>query len=118
MRTLILILFLGYSFSLYSQEEPRIQSIKNQLELLSVDNAGLTETLKLEINVSNVSLSNFLIGISKVHHINMNVDPALSDIAIVNNFSSVTIADLLVFLAKKYQLHIDFTGNILSVSKY
>lgn len=119
MRTIVfLILFLVFNLSLYSQEESRIQSIKNQLEVLAVDNTGLTEVLKLEINVTNVSLSNFLIGISKVHNINMNVDPALDAIKIVNNFSNVTVADLLVFLSKKYQLHIDFTGNILSISPY
>lgn len=118
MKNTILVLFLMCSLSLYSQEESRIQSIRNQLEVLAVDNAGLTETLKMEINVNNVSLSDFLIGISRVHSINMNVHPTLKEVTIVNSFSDVTIADLLVFLCKKYQLNIEFTGNILSVSKY
>ncbi len=102
----------------FSQEENRILSIENNLELLSSENSGLTENLKLDVNVTNVSLSNFLIALAKVHKLNINVDPSLSNISIVNNFSNVTVADLLVYLCKEYQLDINFTGNILSISKY
>ncbi|ALM08798.1 general secretion pathway protein GspD [Sediminicola sp. YIK13] len=100
------------------QENQRIANIKNNLELLAVDNAGLTESLKLDINVTNVTLSNFLIAVSRVHQVNINVDPGLQNITIVNNFSNVTVADLLVFLCKQYDLDIKFTGNILSIVQY
>ncbi len=118
MKKIISILCLLFTMLAYGQEENRIQSIKNNLESLSVDNVGLTENLKLDINVSNVSLSNFLIAVSKVHKVNINVDPSLQNITLVNNFSNVTVADLLVFLCKQYQLDIRFTGNILSIVKY
>src|SRR5690606_7585970 len=95
-----------------------ISTIKNQLEILSVDNGGLTEKVKTDINVSNISLTNFLLAISDVHKININLAPELEQISIVNNFSNVTVADLLVFLCKEYGLKIDFTGNILSIKKY
>ena len=118
MKKLLLIYFLFLSFYSFSQEENRIQSIKNNLEILAQDNEGLTENLKLEINVANVTLSNFLIAISTVHKLNITVDPSLQSITIVNNFSNVTVADLLVFLCKEYQLDINFTGNILSIVQY
>ncbi|MEM7379885.1 MAG: hypothetical protein AAF361_01660, partial [Bacteroidota bacterium] len=55
---------------------------------------------------------------SKVHSLNISVAPDISNINIVNNFSDVTVADLLVFLCKQYDLDIDFTGNILFVKRY
>ncbi|GAA3553795.1 hypothetical protein [Snuella lapsa] len=112
---LLLTCYLGISQSGHNQ---RIETIKNQLEILSVDTSGLSEQVKTEINVSNISLSNFLLAVSNLHKVNMNLAPDLNQISIVNNFSNVTVADLLVFLCKEYNLTIDFTGNILSIKKY
>lgn len=118
MKPFLIIVFFSFSFVGLSQEVNRIQDIKNQLELLSVDNEGFSETLKLEFNINNVTLSNFLIAISRVHNININVSPELSQITLVNNFSNVNVADVLLFLCKEYKLDIVFTGNILSINKY
>ena len=123
MKKIIYILYLTSAFG-FSQsqnvlgEGQRIATIKNQLEILSVDNIGLTEQAKTDINVTNISLSNFLIAISNAHHININIAPDLNQININNNFSNVIVSDLLVFLCKEYQLTIDFTGSILSIKKY
>lgn len=119
MRRTIIILFLftqGIILAQYSGD--RIQTIKNNLELLAVENPAYNETLKLEVNVSNVSLPNFLIAVSKVHNLNLSVSNDISNINIVNNFSNVTVSDLLVFLCKEYNLTIDFTGSILSIKRY
>jgi len=118
MRKLLVLLFIFVVFHTYGQEVDRIQNIKNNLELLAMDNSELNENLKLEINVTNVTLPNFLIAVSKVHRLNLTVAPDIATISIVNNFSNVTVADLLVFLCKEYDLTIDFTGNILSIKKY
>ena len=118
MKNTLLLVFLLCAVSIFGQDESRVQNIQNNLEALAVENAGLNETLKLEINVANVSLTNFLLAVSKVHKLNMNVSPELQDISIVNNFSNVTVADLLVFLVQQYDLDISFTGNILSINRY
>ncbi len=118
MKSYLLLLALLISFFSFSQTDNRIQNIQNNLELLQVDNKGLSEKLKLDINVSSVSLANFLLAVSEVHQININVDPGLQGINVVNNFSDVTVADLLIFLCKQFDLDIDFTGNILSIKKY
>lgn len=110
---LFLISFIGSS---YAQTDPRINTIKNQLSILKVESPGLEETIN--INITQSSLANFLLAISKVHNININVSPELNDISIVNNFSNVTVADILIFLVKEYDLDIDFTGNILSIKKF
>lgn len=114
----IILIFLLLTMPFYGQEEGRIQNIKNNLEALSLDNEGLTEHLKLDINVTNVGLTNFLLAVSRVHKININIDTSLQGINIINNFSNVTVADLLVFLIKEYNLDITFTGNILSIKKF
>lgn len=96
----------------------RIRTIKNHLTALSVDNEGLTEHVRTEVAVNNITLANFLLAVSDLHKVNINVDPELSKITLANNFSNVTVADLLVFLCKEYNLTIDFTGNILSVKPF
>ncbi len=118
MKNLLFIISLLITFNITAQESQRIQQIQNNLELLSVENSELKENLKLEINVSNVTLPNFLLAVSKVHQLNMSVSPDIANISIVNNFSNVTVSDLLVYLCKEYQLDIEFTGNILSIKPF
>ena len=96
----------------------RIEKIRYRLEVLSEGTPGLQETVKSDISVTNITLGNFLMAISDIHQININVSPALNQINLVNNFTNVTVADLLVYLCKEYSLTIEFTGNILSIKKY
>ncbi len=100
----------------WSQETNRLTTIQNKLDLLKLEVAGLEE--KVNVNISNTSLSNFLLAVSQVHGININVTEELNVITIVNGFNDVTVQDLLIFLVKEYDLNIDFTGNILSIKKY
>jgi len=118
MKKILLILLLSSCFCFAQQNDNRIENIKNQLTALSVDNVGLTENVKTEISVNNITLPNFLLAISNIHKLNINVSPQLSNITLANNFSNVTVSDLIVFFCKEYNLNIDFTGNILSIKKY
>ncbi|WP_109302732.1 type II secretion system protein GspD [Aquimarina sp. AU474] len=97
-------------------ENTRIATIENKLQLLSVDIPALSQ--KVNVNISNTSLLNFLRAISQAHQVNINISEELNSINIINGFNNVSVLDLLVFLVKEYQLDIDFTGNILSVRKY
>lgn len=110
--TLLLLFIFQFAFS----QENRIQQLKNNIEAISADAPGLSE--KININIKEASLSSFLLAVSEVHKLNISVAPNLSQINIVNNFTNVTVGDLLVFLCKEYNLTIDFTGNILSVKSY
>ena len=116
----LLYIFLLTTCTCFSQnEEKRIQTIQNQLELLTGEISGLSEQAKTEISVHNITLPNFILAISNTHGININVAPELRNITISNNnFSGVRVIDLLVFLCKEYQLTIEFTGSILSIKKY
>ena len=117
-RKWIIIGILFLSLFAYAQEISRFDTIKHRLELLAVDHKGYDEQLKVNINVTDVNLSNFLLAVSKVHQLNLTVSPELASVNLVNNFSDVTVADLLLFLCKEYDLDIDFTGSILSIKKY
>ncbi|MCD2257586.1 type II secretion system protein GspD [Psychroserpens luteolus] len=116
---LLLSFFISFSQSQNPlNEKQRIENIRNQITILSTETVGLTENVKTEINVNNITLSNFLLAVSNVHNVNINVAPDLSQITIANNFTNVSVGDLLVFLCKEYSLTIDFTGNILSIKRY
>ncbi|MEM7380762.1 MAG: hypothetical protein AAF361_06130, partial [Bacteroidota bacterium] len=65
-RFAVFLLLLG-CLNLHAQQSNRILQIQNQLEVLALENTELKEQLKLEINVTNVTLPNFLIAVSKVH---------------------------------------------------
>lgn len=113
---LSLLLLLSVMGTGLAQGEGRINSIRNNFEVLKLNAPGLEETIN--INITQTTLSNFLLAIAKVHNLNINVSPELNSISIVNNFSNVMVGDVLIFLVKEYQLDIDFTGNILSIKKY
>ncbi|NAS32040.1 general secretion pathway protein GspD [Flavobacteriaceae bacterium R38] len=117
-KKIFIILFFLLNLGLNAQDTQRIASIKNKLEVLSIDNKGLSESLKVNIDVTNITLSNFILAVGKIHQLNLTVAPELSTITLVNNFPDVTVADLLTYLCKEYDLDIDFTGNILSIKKY
>ena len=112
----ILYLLLLLSFTLPAQEFSRIDSLDNQLKQLSQSVPQLDE--KIEVDLSNTSLPNFLKAISKLHDLNLDISPQLSGITVINNFTNVKIKDLLVYLAEQYNLNFQFTGNIITISPY
>jgi len=112
----ITILLLLFFFQLSYSQENRIQQIKNNIEAISADVKGLSE--KVNINIRETSLSSFLLAVSEIHKVNISLAPELNNKNIVNNFSDVTVGDLLIFLCKEYNLTIEFTGNILAIKPY
>lgn len=99
--------------SLFSQE--RIDSIQSQLALLANDYPGLYQ--KVELNVADVSLAEFLNTIAMSSRLNISIDETMNFL-ITNNFSNVTVLDVLIFLAKKYDLDIKLIGSIITISKF
>ena len=114
----LILLFIGFSLSIYAQKDNRLNLIQNELELLAIENKSLSELLDANISLNDVTLSNFLLAVSNVHKVNMNIAPELSQIRIANNFSDVSISNMLLFLCKEYSLTIEFTQNILSIKPF
>ncbi len=119
MKRLLYIFFLLVLCTAYSQENnERLNKLKQNLELLSIESPGLTENYKTDINVSNITLSNLLKAVSRIHKLNINVASDLNNINVINNFPEVTVFDLLLFLCKEYNLTMEFTGNIIAVKPF
>ena len=112
----IIILQLLLLSQIFSAQESRISQLKNSIEAINADIPGLSE--KVNINLKEASLSSFLIAVSDIHKVNISVDPSLESISIINNFTDVTVGDLLIFICKEYNLTVDFTGNILAIKPY
>ncbi|HEX8562830.1 MAG TPA: hypothetical protein VF676_07620 [Flavobacterium sp.] len=115
MKKFIVAILLLFTCSLFAQES-RITKIKYTIDSLTGEIPGLSQ--KLNVNVTESSLGSFLLAVSEVHKVNLSVDPSLNSVIIINNFTDVTVADMLVFLCKEYNLGIDITGNIIAVKKY
>jgi type IV pilus assembly protein PilQ len=116
MKKVLFLVFILFSSFVGAQNESRIADLRNKIELVTPDSPGLNQKLNIKIHES--SLADFLVAVSDVHKVNLSVSPSLKQINIVNNFTDVTVGDLLVFLCKEYKLTIDFTGNILSIFPY
>lgn len=97
-------------------QNDRFSQIKLQLESYTADMPGLTE--RVDLNVNNSTLSDFLQALSISHKVNLTIAPELNQIIIKNNFTNVTVNDVLLFVCKEYALTIDFTGSIFSIRKY
>lgn len=97
------------------QQQDRFAVIENKLKELSRDNLGLNG--KVELSVNGVSIQEFIRGLATANNLNVSIDAGLTT-KVVNNFTNVTVTDVLLFLCRKYDLDISFVGNILSIKQY
>jgi len=95
-------------------QQNRIDAIQKKLDSLSVTVPGLKQNMQLQVNGS---IQQYLSGIASVNNLNISVDPRLS-FPVNDNLSGATAANILVFLAKKYNLDISITGSIIYVTNY
>jgi type IV pilus assembly protein PilQ len=119
MKSILSVILILISLTVgYAQTTDRLSIIETQLENLVETNKGLASELDANITLNEVTLSNFLIAISNVHQVSISVSPELNQMRVTNNFSNVTVANVLLFLCKEYQLTIEFTGDILSIKPF
>jgi type IV pilus assembly protein PilQ len=113
--TYIFSFLLFISVPVFAQQPDRIQTIQDKLEQLSATVPGLHD--KVQLSVNGVSIQDFLTALSKSNGLSINIDPRLN-IKVVNNFNNVTAQNILVFLAKNYNLDMSFTGSIINIAQY
>jgi type IV pilus assembly protein PilQ len=97
------------------QAPDRFQIIEQRLKDLSSIVPGLKE--KADLSVSNGSLQEFLKGLAATHDLNFNIDPSLTQ-RVNNYFSEEPVINILVFLAKQYNLDLTFVGSIITIAPY
>lgn len=111
----ILVIIFLIAETTFAQNSDRFIELESRLNELSKTTPGLLE--KVDFSVSGVSIQEFLRAIAESSGINITIDPLLN-IKVVNNFSNEKVLNILMFLAKEYDLEIRNVGSILSVSKF
>ncbi|CAM1359177.1 type II and III secretion system protein [Tenacibaculum xiamenense] len=89
-------------------------NINEKLEKLSLTEKGLNNLV--QINVSQISLYDFITALSNDHQLNVSVDKSLNQ-RIINNFHDVKVKDVFSFLVRKYNLDVQILGKIIVVEK-
>lgn len=107
--------FLILATTIVNAQQDRFTVIEEKLKELSMQTLGLNE--KVELSVNGIAIQEFIRALATSNNLNVSVDPSLSA-KVINNFSNVTVADVLLFLCKKYDLEVTFIGNIMSFSQY
>ncbi|WP_212003302.1 secretin and TonB N-terminal domain-containing protein [Chitinophaga sp. HK235] len=93
----------------------RIATLTQNLNDLSLNVPGLRQ--KASLSVSGSTLQEVLRGIANTHRLNLNIDPSLTE-KVTNYFDGETVSNVLIYLAKQYNLDFNFTGNIIYITHY
>ena len=107
-------LFIGLFFTHIALAQEDINVLNAKFEELAKQKKGINEVLK--INVSGLTLHDFISSIAEEHQLNIDVETGL-DQPIVNNFFDVTVKDVFLHLTQKYDLEVTFMNNIISFKK-
>ena len=110
---IITFLFIFLFTDLFGQEQDKVQNIQSQLSTLSQTVPGLNQ--RVQLSVTGVSIQEFLRALAQSNNLNINIDPSLN-LKIYNNFNNETALNILVFLAKEYNLAMSFSGSIMNIS--
>ena len=109
--TYLVITFL-FTTVLFAQQD--INLLSSKLDELAIQKKGINEVLK--IDVSGLSLHDFIASIAEEHQLNIDVDSDLNQ-TVVNNFFDVTVKDVFLHLVQKYDLEVTFMNNIIIFKK-
>lgn len=113
MKYLILVINLFFSLILSAQD--RIKQYETLLDELSKTTPNLND--KVELSIDNLPLYEFIRGIAASNNLNVSVDQNLK-LPVSNNFSNITVKEILLFLCKKYDLEMTLTGSIISFTQF
>lgn len=112
----IYVLLMLLATGVASAQQDRFAQIEQTMsDLASSTVPGLNE--RVDFSVSGASIQEFLRGLAESNNLNISVDPSLN-FRIYNNFTNEKVMNILLFLAKEYDLDIRFVGSIMSFSKY
>lgn len=101
-----------FSNIIFAQQD--IVELSRKFDEFSVQKKGLNETIK--IDVSGLTLHDFIASIAEEHQLNVDVDIDLNQ-PVANNFFDVTVKDVFIHLVQKYDLEVSFMSNIIVFKK-
>lgn len=112
-KFLFFIAAITFSVSVISQTMD-IKNIEGQLSEIAKTRNGLNE--KIRIDISGLSLYDFITSIAEEHKLNVSVDNDLNQI-VNSNFFDVNVKDVFLFLVQKYDLEVTFLNGIIAFNK-
>ena len=106
-RVLLIGLLLSSLFTVAQTDNKSVEATFNEI---SKSKKGLNE--KIRIDISGLTLYDFITSIADEHELNVSVDNSLNEI-VNTNFFDVEVKDVLLFLIQKYDLEVSFSNNII-----
>jgi type IV pilus assembly protein PilQ len=103
---------LFFSNIIFAQQD--IVELGRKFDEFAIQKKGLNETIK--IDVSGLTLHDFIASIAEEHQLNVDVDTELNQ-PVANNFFDVTVKDVFIHLTQKYDLDVSFMSNIIVFKK-
>ncbi|SES20402.1 type II secretion system protein GspD [Pedobacter rhizosphaerae] len=92
----------------------RLAAIEERLRNLSVTVPGLNE--KVQLSMSGASAQEFLRALAQSNNLNINIDPQLN-FKVYTNFRNESALNVILFMAKEYDLDVNLIGSIMSITK-
>ncbi len=111
-KFIISILFIGIFQLGFTQNSIEIFNAK--IEELSKTKESLNESIRIDL--TGLTLYDFLSTLAEQHQVNVSVDPELTDI-VRSNFFDVSVKDVFRFLINKYDLQVSVNNNIIVFNK-
>jgi type IV pilus assembly protein PilQ len=110
----IICILIGILFTNLVAAQQDINELSRKFDELSIQKKGLNEVIK--IDVSGVTLYDFISSIAEEHQLNVDIDVALNQ-PVANNFFDVTVKEVFIHLVQKYDLEVSFMNNIIVFKK-
>lgn len=107
-------ILIGFLFSNFAFAQQDIVELNRKFDEVAKQKKGLDEIVK--IDVSGLTLHDFISSIAEEHQLNIDADLDLNQ-PVNNNFYDVTVRDVFIHLAQKYDLEIGFMKNIITFKK-
>lgn len=95
-------------------QQERLRQVEERLKSVSVMVPGLNQ--KVQMAMSGATAQEFLRALAQANNLNINVDPTLN-FKVFNSFRNESALNILLFMAKEYDLDINIIGSIMSVTK-
>ena len=114
MAILVLNLFVLTVSAQVTTSQDRLKAIEERLRNLAVTVPGLNQPVQL--SMSGASAQEFLRALAQSNNLNINIDPQLN-FKVYTNFRNETAMNVILFIAKEYDLDINLIGSIMSVTK-
>ncbi len=113
-KLIVLIVILLTTASYSSAQKYNEMELRKVLDSLSNVHKGLNN--KLQLNITNLSLSELVSSVALENNLNVSIDPNLNQ-NISYNFFDAQVKDMLVFLYLNFEIEYEFIGSIMSIRK-